>query len=110
MVGLFTFLWSLLLFIPGIIKSYSYSMTLYIISEDPSIGVMDAITKSREMMNGYKFKKFLLDLSFIGWFLLCIITLGIGFLWFIPYVGVAGAAFYNDIKPTTTLITETIES
>jgi uncharacterized membrane protein len=106
MVGLFTFLWSLLFIIPGIIKAYSYGLTLYIIAEDPEIRVMDAITKSREMMNGYKMKRFLLDLSFIGWGILCIFTLFIGLLWLIPYIGVTSAAFYNDIRPNVTVITE----
>jgi uncharacterized membrane protein len=98
LIGLFAFLWSLLFLIPGIIKAYSYSMTLYIMSEDLDIYIMDAIEKSRHMMNGFKMKLFLLELSFIGWGILCLFTLGIGFLWLVPYVSVAKAAFYNDIK------------
>jgi len=98
MIGLFAFLWSLLFVIPGIIKTYSYSMTLYIMAEDHDIYIMDSIKKSRYMMDGYKMKLFLLDLSFIGWGFLCLFTFGIGFLWLIPYMSVSKAAFYNDIK------------
>lgn len=99
MVTLFTVLWSLLFIVPGIIKSYSYAMTLYIMIEDPNIGVMDAILKSREIMDGNKFDFFVLQLSFIGWALLTMLTLGIGSLWLTPYYYTTMTAFYNDIKP-----------
>lgn len=99
MVGLFTFLWSLLFIIPGIVKSFSYSMTIFIMLEDKEISIMDAITKSREMMDGNKFDLFALYLSFIGWAILCMFTFGIGFLWLSPYVLVSTAVFYNSIKP-----------
>lgn len=95
---LFTFLWSLLLVVPGIIAAISYSMTFYIISEDSSIGPMQAIDKSITMMFGYKMKFFLLCLRFFVLALLCILTLGIGFLWLVPYFHVTTAKFYEDIK------------
>ena len=95
---LFIFLWTLLLIIPGIIAALSYSMTFYIIADDDSIGAMEAIDKSKKMMDGYKWKFFCLGLRFIGWSLLCIVTLGIGFLWLIPYTQVSFAKFYDDIK------------
>ena len=95
---LFVLLWTLLLIIPGIIAALSYAMTFYIIADDDSIGAMEAIDKSKKMMDGYKWKFFCLGLRFIGWSLLCIITLGIGFLWLIPYMQVSLAKFYDDIK------------
>ena len=95
---LFTFLWTLLLIIPGIIAVLSYSMTFYILADDNSIGAMEAINKSKKMMDGYKWKYFCLGLRFIGWSLLCILTLGIGFLWLLPYMQVSMVKFYDDIK------------
>lgn len=90
--------WTLLLIIPGIIKAISYSQTFYILAEDDSIGSEEAILKSMEMMDGYKMKYFLLGFNFIPWALLCLLTLGIGFLWLIPYIQVSYANFYLDIK------------
>ena len=98
LMGLFVLFWSLLLIIPGIIAAISYSMTFYIIADDDSIGPMDAIDKSIEIMDGYKWKYFCLNLRFLGWALLCILTLGIGFLWLAPYIQVSLANFYEDIK------------
>ncbi|MDR7002067.1 DUF975 family protein [Neobacillus niacini] len=95
--GIFVFLWSLLLFIPGIIKSIAYSQTFFILRDHPEYSMLEAITESRRRMNGYKWKYFLLGLSFIGWAILCLFTLGIGFLWLVPYVSTALAAFYNEI-------------
>lgn len=95
---LFIFLWMLLLIIPGIIAALSYSMTFYILADDPSISPMDAIDKSKAMMKGNKWKYFLLNLRFLGWALLCLLTFGIGFLWLIPYIQVSIAKFYDDIK------------
>lgn len=91
-------LWSLLLIIPGIIKSFSYAMTPYILEDNPELGAVDAIHRSRMMMRGHKFDLFWLYLSFIGWFLLSILTLGIGFLWLVPYMETAQAAFYEEVK------------
>ena len=94
----FIFLWSLLFVIPGIVKSYSYAMANYIKSENPSMTGNDAITESRKMMNGHKLDLFLLDLSFIGWILLSILTLGIGILWVNPYMQASHAHFYEELK------------
>lgn len=96
--AVFIFLWTLLLIIPGIIASIAYSQTFYILSEDKKIDALDAITKSKQMMYGHKWTYFCLNLRFIGWFLLCLLTLGIGFLWFIPYVQVSYAEFYKELK------------
>lgn len=94
----YTFLWSLLLFIPGVIKHYSYAMTDFILKEEPEMRNNAAIEKSMTMMEGNKMKLFLLDLSFIGWAILCIFTLGIGYFFLQSYMVVSYAAFYNDLK------------
>ena len=96
--GLFIFLWSLLFVIPGIIKIFSYAMTPYILEEHPELSANDAIDRSRAMMKGHKFDLFWLFLSFIGWFILAFFTLGIGFLWLVPYVQTSVAGFYEDVK------------
>ena len=98
LMTIFAFLWALLLFIPGIIATLSYSMTYYIIAENDSIGPLEAITKSKEMMRGNKWKLFGLWFRFFGLALLCIFTLGIGFLWLFPYMMVSYAHFYDDLK------------
>ena len=94
----FVFLWSLLLVIPGIIKMFSYAMTPFILEEYPELSANEAIDRSRAMMKGHKFDLFWLLLSFIGWGILCVITLGIGFLWLTPYMETSMAAFYEDLK------------
>jgi uncharacterized membrane protein len=104
LMAVFVLLWMLLLIVPGIIAALSYSMTCYIIAENESIGPLEAITKSKEMMKGNKWKFFCLGLRFLGWNLLCILTLGIGFLWLLPYMGVAFARFYDDLKPVAEAI------
>ena len=98
LMGLFIFLWSLLFVIPGIIKIFSYAMTPYILEEHPELSANEAIDHSRAMMKGHKFDLFWLYLSFIGWFILCFFTLGIGILWLVPYVQTSVAAFYEDVK------------
>ena len=92
------FLWSLLLVIPGIIKSFSYSMTPFILDEFPELSPSETIHRSRMMMKGHKFDLFWLYLSFIGWGILCLFTFGIGFLWLVPYMQTAEAAFYEEVK------------
>lgn len=84
--AIYTFLWTLLLVIPGIIKNYSYAMTDFILKDQPELANNAAIEKSMAMMDGNKMKLFLLDLSFIGWAILCLFTFGIGFLFLQPYV------------------------
>lgn len=95
---LYISLWSLLLVIPGIIKAYSYAMTPYILVEHPELSINQAIDLSRKLMKGRKFDYFYLQLSFIGWYILSILTLGIGFLWLTPYIECAEASFYADVK------------
>ena len=94
----YVFLWSLLLLIPGCIKSYSYAMTPYILKDNPEMKNNAAIEESMRMMDGHKLELFLLDLSFIGWAILSILTCCIGFLWLIPYINMAHVNFYEDLK------------
>ena len=98
MKGLFLLFWTLLFVIPGVIKSYSYMMTFFVLADDPDIGPVQAITRSRELMDGNKFKLWCLQLRFFGWAILCQLTFGIGFIWLAPYVTTSMAAFYSDIK------------
>lgn len=98
LVGVFTFLWTLLLIIPGIIKSLAYSMTPFILKDYPELSANQAINLSIKMMEGRKFDLFYLYLSFIGWGILAIFTLGIGYLWLMPYMYTSTAAFYQNVK------------
>lgn len=95
LVGLFTFLWSLLFYIPGIVKSISYSMSFYILAENKGKPALECIRESKEMTNGHKWELFVLSLSFIGWALLGAITLGIAYIWIVPYMQ---ATFTNAYK------------
>lgn len=95
---IYTALWSLLFFIPGVVKSLSYSMTPYILADNPELKYNGAIERSMKMMKGHKWHLFCLSLSFIWWGILAICTLGIGFLWLTPYYNVTMAAFYEDLK------------
>ena len=95
--GVFIALWSLLFVIPGIVKSYSYSMAYYIKLDHPEYTPTEAITESRRLMDGNKMRLFCLHLSFIGWAIVCFFTLGIGMLWLIPYMNAANAEFYQDL-------------
>ena len=95
----YTFLWSLLFVIPGILASYSYAMTPYILMENPEMTANEAIGKSKELMYGNRWRLFCLEISFIGWVLLAIfLTLGIGMFWLAPYMEASMAAFYREIK------------
>ena len=97
LVYVYTFLWTLLLIVPGIIKGLSYSMTFYILRDRPELVPSQAIDRSMRMMEGHKADLFILMLSFIGWAILATITV-IGLIWFIPYVYTASAAFYERLK------------
>lgn len=101
LMNIFIALWSMLLIIPGIVKSYSYAMTYYIVEDmvkkGETISTTEAITKSRELMNGHKFEFFVLDLSFIGWAILASIPLGLGWFWLAPYIQTTKANFYRRL-------------
>ncbi len=94
-------LWSLLLIVPGIVKSFSYAMTNYILIDHPELSANEAITKSRKMMNGHKGQLFVLYLTFIGWGILCVLSCGIGFIWLMPYIEAASIQFYFKLSGET---------
>jgi uncharacterized membrane protein len=98
LMSIYIALWTLLLWVPGIIKTYSYAMTFFIMQDNPGIGANEAITRSRQMMKGHKWQLFCLHLSYIGWILLSCLTFGILLLWVIPSMQVATAEFYESIK------------
>ena len=102
----YVFLWSLLLLIPGCIKSYSYAMTPYILKDNPEMKNNAAIEESMRMMDGHKLELFILDLSFIGWAILSILTCCIGFLWLVPYMNMARVNFYEDLKKASVEVKE----
>ena len=102
----YVFLWSMLLFIPGYIKAFSYAMTPYILKDNPEMKNNAAIEESMRIMNGHKLELFLLDLSFIGWALLSFLTCGIGFLWLAPYMNMARVNFYEDLKKASVEVKE----
>ena len=95
---LFVWLWSLLFVIPGIIAELKYSMSYFILAENPEMTANEARLKSIEMMNGHKWKLFCLWLSFIGWIILIGLTFGILSFWVVPYMTAAEAEFYNNLK------------
>ncbi len=96
-ITLYTVLWMLLFIVPGIVAMYRYSATFYILAENPELSASEAIKRSKELMDGNKWRLFCLGFSFIGWNILCALTLGIGNLWLNPYIQAANAAFYRDI-------------
>ena len=102
----YVFLWSLLLLIPGCIKAYSYAMTPYILKDNPEMKNNAAIEESMRMMDGHKLELFLLDLSFIGWAILSLLTCCIGFLWLVPYMNMARVNFYEDLKKASVEVKE----
>ena len=98
MTTIFTALWSLLLFIPGIVKAYSYSMAYYIKADHPDYDWRQCINESKAMMDGHKGEMFLLDLSFIGWMIVGSLCLGVGTFWAAAYLEASHAQFYESIK------------
>ncbi|HEY9575975.1 MAG TPA: DUF975 family protein, partial [Lachnospiraceae bacterium] len=101
LISIYTFLWSLLLVVPGIIKGFSYAMTFYILAENPQMSATEAITESRRMMDGHKMEYFVLILSFIPWMLLGTITAGLAYIYVGPYIQVTCANFYQELKRTS---------
>ena len=98
LAGIKVVLWSILFVIPGIIKSYEYAIIPHILADDPEISSKDAFKKAKEMMNGNKFRLFKLNISFIGWYVLCFVTFGIGTFFLMPYINAATAEFYVELK------------
>lgn len=102
-VGFFTTLWTLLLIIPGIIASIRYSMIYFIMLDNPEMSAMEALNESKRIMDGHKMQYFKLIVSFLGWIILGIFTLGILYVWLIPYMTVTQCNFYNQIKNTNNI-------
>ena len=98
LVVAFALIGFVLLIIPGVIVALALSQTWFILAENPSMDSYDAIMSSKKMMDGYKFKLFKIQLRLLGLGLLCLLTLGIGFLWLIPYQYVVYAKFYEEVK------------
>lgn len=97
--ALFIWAWSLLLYIPGLVKSYQYRMVPYILTEQPHIGWREALRLSRRMTAGEKGRMFVLDLSFLGWYLLLPLTLGLGIFFLLPYIEQVQAELYAALRP-----------
>lgn len=95
---LFVLLWALLLIVPGIMASLSYAMTFYILADNKNMGPREAISVSKSMMLGHRWRLTCLWARFLGWGVLSVFTVGIGFLWLFPYIGVSMALFYEDLK------------
>lgn len=95
---LFISLWTLLFIIPGIVAALSYSQTFFLLAENPQMEGLDVLRKSKALMRGNRWKLFCLFWRFFGWCLLGILSLGIGFLWIMPYIQTTMARFYDDLK------------
>ena len=98
LTAIFTFLWSLLFFVPGIIKSLAYSLAPYILADNPELSANEAIDQSVEMMKGYKGKLFLMWLGYFGLGMVSIIFFCIPLLWLVPYYHAVLAKFYEEVK------------
>lgn len=96
--AVFTVIWALLLIVPGIIKSISYSMSFFILAERPYLTAREALNESKKIMHGHKMDAFVLYLSFIGWGFLCAITFGLAGIYAVPYIATTYTNFYNEIK------------
>jgi len=98
LMGIAIIFGTICLVIPGIIVALMYSQAFYILAEDPDKGIIECLTESSNLMYGYKWEFFVLELSFIGWWLIAGITLGIGSLWVEPYQKVTETNFYLKLK------------
>ena len=99
--GLYCFLWTLLFIIPGLVKHYAYAMTPFILAENPHMTAGEAIEASKQLMDGHKDELFTLDLTFIGWDLLAVLTLNLGYIFLNPYKNAAYAVFYRELTAST---------
>ncbi len=97
LVLIFVLFWSLLLIVPGIVAALSYAMTFWLLAEEPDLGPMRALSRSRILMHGHRWQLFKLYLRFMGWYVLCILTLGLGFFWVFSYQVVSVAEFYRQL-------------
>ena len=108
-VSIFVMLWTLLLIIPGIMAAYKYTMGFYIMNKEQDISAYDAVSKSKAYMMGYRMKLFMLDLSYLLWYLIGIFTLFILWLWIIPKHSTARTLFFNDLYLANNPIPNTVE-
>lgn len=104
--NIYIILWTLLFIFPGIIAAYSYAMTDYILADNPELSASEALSWSKQLMAGNRWRLFCLEISFIGWSFLCLFAYGIGNLWLTPYKQAAIAAFYREISGTENKIDE----
>ena len=95
--SIFISLWTMLFIIPGIIAAYRYRFSLYNLLENPDMGVMEAINLSKQQTEGFKWQLFVLDLSFLGWLIVSVFTMGFLGIWLIPYMLLTDVAFYDAI-------------
>ena len=109
LVAVFTFLWTLLLDIPGIIKGLSYSMAFYVLADNPEMTAREALRESKEIMHGHKWELFVLQLSFILWMILGLFTLGFAYIYVIPYMSTTVANFYQKIKRQPQVVETPVE-
>lgn len=109
LVAVFTFLWALLFYIPGIIKALSYSMSYYVLADNPEMTAREALRESKEIMKGHKWELFVLELSFILWMILGLFTLGIAYIYVIPYMSATVANFYQKIKRQPQVVEAPVE-
>lgn len=109
LIYVFTFLWSLLFVIPGIVKTYSYSMANYVLADNPEMTAREALRESKEIMKGHKWELFVLHLSFILWNLLGVITIGLAYIYVIPYMSASVANFYQKIKRQPQVVEAPVE-
>lgn len=98
LMTIFTFLWTLLFIIPGIVKAYSYSMSYFIANDHPEYDWKTCINESKRLTNGHKMDLFILDLSFLGWYILGVLCFGVGVLWVAPYHKASKINYYEAIK------------
>ncbi len=98
MIAVFTFLWSLLFVIPGIIKGISYSMAYFVLADNPELSANEALDESKRITSGHIGDLFVLYLSFIPWFLLGAITCGLALIYVVPYVQATMANYYLELK------------
>ncbi len=108
LIGVFTFLWTLLCYIPGIVKAFSYSMSYYVLAENPNMTAREALNVSKRITDGHKMDLFVLQLSFIPWILLTTVTCGIASIYVIPYMALTTANFYHEIKDQSVPVVESV--
>lgn len=101
LVAIFVFLWSLLFFIPGIVASYRYRFALYNLCENPQLSASEALNMSKAQTRGHKWELFVLDLSFLGWSILCSLTMGILSIWILPYIQQTDIGYFEACKKSS---------